>query len=79
MHRGHLAAKADFVYAPQQLATMWYLNAIPQWSFANVNNWLKLEISIRDFAARKNLDLDVFTGVHEILKLKDINENDVLI
>lgn len=27
MARGHLAAKADYVFAPQQLATFYYINA----------------------------------------------------
>lgn len=29
--RGHLAAKADFLYASQQRATFYYVNVAPQW------------------------------------------------
>lgn len=71
--RGHLAAKADYVFAAQQLATFYYINAAPQWQSFNNGNWLKVEIGIKKFIAKRNIDTDVYTGTYGICTLPDIN------
>lgn len=73
--RGHLAAKGDFVYGVQQNATFQYLNAAPQWGSFNAKNWEVLESSVRNFTARKSLDLEVYTGVHGQMTMPDIRGN----
>ncbi|XP_011156845.2 uncharacterized protein LOC105193882 isoform X1 [Solenopsis invicta] len=72
LSRGHMAAKADFVYGAQQRSTFWYLNTAPQWQSFNGGNWNFLEISVRRFAASRRLDLDVYTGVHGQMTMEDI-------
>lgn len=71
MSRGHLTAKADFVYGPQQRSTFWYINAAPQWQSFNGGNWNTLELNVRHFAASRRLDLDVYTGVHGQMTMAD--------
>ncbi|XP_012230703.1 uncharacterized protein [Linepithema humile] len=73
LSRGHLAAKADFVYGAQQRSTFWYLNTAPQWKSFNEGNWYYLEVIVRIFATTKNLDLDVYTGVHGQMTMLDIH------
>jgi len=73
LSRGHLVAKADFVYGAQQRSTFWFLNVAPQWQTFNGGNWNSLEISIRNFADSCHLDLDVYTGVHGQMTMTDIN------
>ncbi|XP_076659782.1 salivary endonuclease-like [Halictus rubicundus] len=73
--RGHLAAKGDFVYGVQQNATFQYLNAAPQWGSFNSKNWEVLESSLRNFTARKSLDIEVYTGVHGEMTMPDIHGN----
>lgn len=68
-----MAAKADFVYGAQQRSTFWYLNTAPQWQTFNGGNWNSLEISVRRFAARRRLDLDVYTGVYGQMTMEDIH------
>ncbi|XP_025074329.1 uncharacterized protein LOC112552708 [Pogonomyrmex barbatus] len=75
LSRGHMVAKADFVYGAQQRSTFWYLNTAPQWQTFNGGNWNSLEISVRYFAATYHLDLDVYTGVHGHMTMKDIYDN----
>lgn len=62
--RGHLAPKADFIYGSQQLATFYYVNASPQFSCFNNQNWGSLEEYIRDIAYHNNQDLLVYTGTY---------------
>jgi hypothetical protein len=45
--RGHLSAKADFVYGSQQRATFRFVNVSPQWQTFNGGNWEALESSVR--------------------------------
>ncbi|XP_014488252.1 PREDICTED: uncharacterized protein LOC106751719 [Dinoponera quadriceps] len=71
--RGHLAAKADFVYGSQQNGTFWFLNVMPQWQSFNGGNWKFLENSIRDVAKNRQLELDVYTGVYGQMTMADIN------
>ncbi|XP_059478930.1 uncharacterized protein LOC132198744 isoform X2 [Neocloeon triangulifer] len=44
--RGHLAARADFVFSSHQRATFWYVNVAPQWQTFNGGNWNTLEDNI---------------------------------
>ncbi|XP_023314495.1 uncharacterized protein LOC111693613 [Trichogramma pretiosum] len=73
LNRGHLMAKADFVYAAQQVATFWLLNTAPQWASVNAGNWLSVEMAVREYSSRNGLDLDVYTGVHGQMSLEDVN------
>lgn len=73
LSRGHMAAKADFVYGSQQRSTFWYLNTAPQWQSFNGGNWNTLEMNVRRFAATRHLDLDVYTGVHGQMTMEDIH------
>lgn len=67
--RGHLAAKADFVYGSQQRLTFYFVNAAPQWQQTNAQNWFFLERDIRDFSVRNGLDLIVYTGTYSATTL----------
>ncbi|GJQ77097.1 hypothetical protein Trydic_g23668 [Trypoxylus dichotomus] len=67
--RGHLTAKADFLYGSQQRATFYFVNAAPQWQTFNGQNWNNLEQNVRDFASRQGLDLIVYTGTYGITTL----------
>lgn len=71
--RGHLAADADFAYAPLQFATYFYVNVCPQWQSINAGNWLTVESMVRKAAGRRKEPLQIFTGTHEILNLPDLN------
>lgn len=67
--RGHLTAKADFVYAPQQTATFHYVNVAPQWQTFNGGNWELVEADVRDYAETNGFDLKVYTGTYGITTL----------
>ncbi|XP_015605998.1 uncharacterized protein LOC107272885 [Cephus cinctus] len=71
--RGHMVAKADFVYGSAMRATFWYVNSAPQWQTFNGGNWNSLESDVRSFASSRQLDLTIYTGVHGISSLADIN------
>ncbi|XP_031837785.2 salivary endonuclease-like [Nomia melanderi] len=71
LSRGHLAARSDFVYSNQHYSTFHYLNAEPQWTTFNGGNWKTLEENVRSFSARNSLDLEVYTGVHGQMTMKD--------
>ncbi|XP_023288044.1 uncharacterized protein LOC111673945 [Orussus abietinus] len=71
--RGHLTAKTDFVYGAAQWTTFWYLNSAPQWQTFNGGNWMMLEQDVRAFASDRQLDLEVYTGVHGQSTLPDVN------
>lgn len=73
--RGHLVAKADFVYVEQQRSTFWYVNTAPQWKSFNQGNWQKLENSVRRFVKNRHLDLDVYTGTDDIMTIEDAQGN----
>ncbi|XP_076061437.1 salivary endonuclease-like [Oratosquilla oratoria] len=75
--KGHLAPDSDFVYASQQDATYYFINAVPQWQAFNNGNWKSMEFSIRDLAIAHNSTLTVWTGTWGTLTLKDANNNDV--
>ncbi|KAK9736701.1 DNA/RNA non-specific endonuclease [Popillia japonica] len=67
--RGHLTAKADFIYGAQHRLTFYFVNAAPQWQTFNGQNWNYLEENVRSFASRKNLDLIVYTGTYGVSTL----------
>ncbi|XP_037940732.1 uncharacterized protein LOC119673507 [Teleopsis dalmanni] len=71
--RGHLAAKADFVYASQQRATYILINAAPQWHSFNGGNWEKIESSLRYWVFKQNKYIECWTGVWGVSSLLDIN------
>ncbi|XP_031621017.1 uncharacterized protein LOC116339335 [Contarinia nasturtii] len=71
--RGHLAAKSDYIFAPHQLATFYYINVAPQWQTFNGGNWLCIERGVRKFIEQLNVDVDVYTGAHDVLTYPDIN------
>lgn len=71
--RGHLAAKADFVFGAHQRATFWFINVAPQWQKFNAFNWQRIETGVKDFVARNNLNVTVYTGTYGVLELPDAN------
>lgn len=71
--KGHLTAKTDFVYAPGQIATFYYINVAPQWQNFNSMNWNKIENSVRLLANTRELDLVVYTGIFGTLKYNNAN------
>uniref|UniRef100_A0A6E8W4K9 DNA/RNA non-specific endonuclease domain-containing protein n=1 Tax=Anopheles coluzzii TaxID=1518534 RepID=A0A6E8W4K9_ANOCL len=73
MARGHIAARADFVYGTEQNATFWFLNAAPQWQNFNGVNWERVESSVRDFVGKRDLELTVYSGTYGVQKLADGN------
>lgn len=70
--RGHLAAKADYVFAPHQLTTFYYINVAPQWQSFNNGNWLQVEIGIKKFIAKRNVDTHVYTGTYGVMTHPDV-------
>nr|CAD7202187.1 unnamed protein product [Timema douglasi] len=69
LSRGHLIAKADYVYGSQQRATFYYMNSAPQWQTFNGGNWNTLEDNVRRYARDKSVDLVVYTGTYGITTL----------
>lgn len=69
LSRGHLAAKADFIYGTVQRATFHFVNVAPQWQTNNGGNWNTLEMNVRSFASQSGLDLLVYTGTHGVTTL----------
>ena len=71
--RGHLSAKADYVYGSQQRATFHFVNVSPQWQTFNGGNWVALESSVQLYAGKKKLDLVVYTGTYGVATLPNVN------
>jgi hypothetical protein len=71
--RGHLSPKTDFVYGSQQRATFHYVNVLAQWQTFNAGNWDSVETSVRTYANKSKLNLDVYTGTYGILTFPDVN------
>ncbi|KAI8122061.1 hypothetical protein FF38_05737 [Lucilia cuprina] len=69
LSKGHLAAKADFVYASQQRTTFLYINTAPQWQSFNGGNWLAVENGLRQWVDTKKRDLLCWTGVYGVTSL----------
>ncbi|KAL1517150.1 hypothetical protein ABEB36_000953 [Hypothenemus hampei] len=72
--RGHLSPDADFLLAPTQFSTYFYINTAPQWQRINSANWKSVEITTRDLAVHYG-DLDIITGTHDILTYLDQENN----
>ncbi|XP_058838320.1 uncharacterized protein LOC131694004 [Topomyia yanbarensis] len=73
MARGHIAARADFIYGTQQNATFWFLNAAPQWQNFNDGNWARIEDSARSFVASRNIQVTVYGGTYGVHTQTDAN------
>lgn len=73
MSRGHLAARADFIFSTHQRASYYFINVAPQWQTFNGGNWEILESKLRVYVDQKNLVVDVYTGTHDILQYKDVD------
>ena len=71
MARGHLAAKADFIFGSQQKATFFFVNVAPQWQKFNAINWAAAEDASRHLAGNRNINLEVYTGTWGVTGLKD--------
>lgn len=71
--RGHLVANADEYYGAQQDGTFFFANVVPMWQQINNGNWKKVEDWVRQTAARKRVDLSVWTGSVGVLGLPDKN------
>lgn len=69
LSRGHLTAKADFVYGFEQRSTFFYVNVAPQWQSFNEGNWNNLEQSVRYFVGAGVTDVMVYTGTHGVYTL----------
>jgi hypothetical protein len=73
LNKGHLSAKADFVYGSQHRATFHFVNAAPQWQTFNGGNWEALESSVRAYADKRKLDFVVYTGTYGVATLPNVN------
>merc|ERR550519_308318 len=73
--RGHLAPNGDFVFYSWMDASYHFINVAPQWNIFNAGNWMYFEMGVRDFAVERTLDLQVYTGTHEVCQLEDVNGN----
>ncbi|KAJ6648590.1 hypothetical protein Bhyg_03820 [Pseudolycoriella hygida] len=69
--RGHLTPDADFVFPSAQWSTYFYINASPQFQSVNSGNWLRVENLARKLAQSYNVDMEIWTGMYEILKLEN--------
>ncbi|XP_026474343.1 uncharacterized protein LOC113378043 [Ctenocephalides felis] len=75
--RGHMSPDADFTFAIWQYATYFYVNVCPQWQAVNAGNWLRVENLARKLGSSRGEDLTIYSGVHDILTLPDVNNNEV--
>ncbi|XP_053675638.1 uncharacterized protein LOC128725886 [Anopheles nili] len=73
MARGHIAARADFIYGTQQNATFWFLNAAPQWQNFNAGNWERIEAAAKTFVALRNIRVRVYGGTYGVQTQADGN------
>ncbi|XP_017841252.1 uncharacterized protein LOC108598987 [Drosophila busckii] len=67
--RGHLGAKADFDYAPEQRATFLFINAGPQWQVFNAGNWARVEDGLRSWVSKNKMNVNCYTGVYGVTTL----------
>lgn len=69
LNKGHLSAKADFVFGAIHRLTFWSVNIVPQWRSVNGGNWNALEQNVRRYASHNGLDLAVYTGTFGVATL----------
>ncbi|XP_061396212.1 uncharacterized protein LOC133331845 [Musca vetustissima] len=67
--RGHMGAKADFMYGTQQRATFLFINAAPQWQVFNAGNWARVEDGVRAWVSKNSKNVDCYTGVYGVTTL----------
>ncbi|GAB0092064.1 uncharacterized protein DMENIID0001_070220 [Sergentomyia squamirostris] len=75
MARGHLAARADFIFRNHQRASFYFINAAPQWQTFNGGNWERIEDGVRQFVANRGIEVEVYTGIWGNLEKRDVNGN----
>ncbi|XP_059608101.1 uncharacterized protein LOC132255944 [Phlebotomus argentipes] len=73
--RGHMAARADFIFGNHQRASFYFINAAPQWQTFNGGNWERIEDGVRRFVADRGIEVEVYTGVWGVLHMADVNGN----
>ena len=66
-----LRQKLSFVYYASRIASMEYLNIMPQWNTINGKNWGEIETKVKCMANDMDKDLLVYTGVYGHLNAKD--------
>jgi len=71
--RGHLAPNADFIFYSWMDASFHFINVAPQWQTFNGDNWMWLEIGVREFVMERAIDTVVYTGTHGVMALEDVN------
>ncbi|XP_037814328.1 uncharacterized protein LOC119605356 [Lucilia sericata] len=71
--RGHMAAKADFMYASEQRATFLFLNTAPQWQVFNAGNWARVEDGVRAWVTKHKKTVECWTGVYGVTTLPNKN------
>lgn len=71
--RGHMAAKTDFILGAHQLLTFYFINVAPQWQTFNDGNWQKIEIGVKKYVAKRNIDADLYTGTYGIFTYPDVH------
>ncbi|ALC43684.1 CG3819 [Drosophila busckii] len=77
--RGHMGAKADFMFAPEQRATFLFINAAPQWQTFNAGNWARVEDGVRGWVTKNKKYVECWTGVWGVTTLpnKDGRQTDL--
>lgn len=71
--RGHLMANVDNIFGSHMRASFYFINAQPQWQTFNGGNWERVESGVRAFIADRNIDCEIYTGVHGVLSVRDQN------
>ncbi|XP_054085093.1 LOW QUALITY PROTEIN: uncharacterized protein LOC105214607 [Zeugodacus cucurbitae] len=71
LSRGHLAAKADMIYATQQRTTYTFFNAAPQWQSFNGGQWATLEERVRAFVKQSKQTVTCYTGTVGTMQLRN--------
>jgi len=69
--RGHLMANTDNIYGSQMRASFYFINAQPQFQVFNAGNWESVEAGVKQWVANQNIEVEVYTGVHGVLSLRD--------
>ncbi|XP_021968684.2 uncharacterized protein LOC110863635 [Folsomia candida] len=77
LSRGHLFPNGDPYYKYQKDGTFFYINVVPQWQILNNGNWKAIEDSFRQMSAKLASHVNVYTGTHGVVELKNQDEEDV--